>query len=312
MAEEISSISFQEDFIVWTELKIENNKIELERAVSESLPVSINFNTLQDASSHQQISDHLKTIIEKNNLSQFAARVSIPGYFALIKKIQLDSDIPVENFPDIAQYEFEKSIDDTVDQFMIYLPDYNRTIGKHQEKLAVGIRKNVLNFFDDIFKQLNIRIESISPNCFNVEDSFRKIYPDKNELSVLLGWQRRGHDVIISDGQNFVNYNFRPYNSNLDPIEQIEEEELLSSFDIILEEIKHPTVVEQPIYNIESIYCYGFHFKPEWLEMIKAQVTVPAHQIMINESSPYQIVSEKTDFSSDKIFQIFEPISNIF
>jgi hypothetical protein len=79
----------------------------------------------------------------------------------------------------------------------------------------------------------------------------------------------------------------------------------------MIEEIKQPSFLEKPLYDINSLYLYGFHFKPEWLEMLKAQVQIPVELFNFSESSAYQLSIDNTSATPEKIFQFIEPISNI-
>jgi len=309
---DISSIAFQEDFVTWTELTVDDKVINIKRAVSDSLPVSINFQSLKQPNVAEDVAAQLRTLVELKNLKTGKTRVTIPGRFAVIKKIVVDKSIPENQHQGLVNYEFQKSWKEDPQNYTIFLTNYKHDLESMNELLAVGIRKEVLKFFESVLEKAQLDAVSISPNCFTVDEFFRALHPNVHGDCLILGWQRRGYDVIVSNSQNFVNYSFRPYNSNLDPIEQIEEEELISGFDVLLEEIKHPPVVEKPLYDIQSVYFYGFHFKPAWLELMGAQVHTPLHLLNLDGSDSFRLAAESKEISAKEVFQIFEPISNIF
>lgn len=279
--------------------------------MNESLPVSINHQTVQQSSSVKQIANHLNALDQKDEHKPDSVRFTLPGNFSIIKKVLVDDSIPAENLPEMVLFEFEKSVETDARHYQIYLPDSVASRGNYREFFAIGIRKEVLEFFNNIIQTAQFDTESITPNCFPVDEFFRKLHPDIEGEILLLGWQRRGLDTIILDKENFINYTFRPYNANFNPIDQIDEEELLSGFDGLLEAIKHPAILDQPLYDIRRIYLYGIHFKAEWLEMIKAQINIPVQLFNLNQPMPFTLKTEE-EFSADRIYQYIESVSNIF
>ena len=239
-------------------------------------------------------------------------RFTIPGRFTIIKKIQVDEAIPADNYPEIVSYQFEKSWKESPDNYRIYLPRYNRQKNGYNEILALAVRKEVLSFFEEVAREANLELESLTPACFTVDEFFRTLHPSFDDEVLLLGWQRRGYDAVISDSQEFVDYQFRPYNSNLDAIEQVDDEEILSRFDALVEDLRQPTSIDKPLHEFSAIYIYGYHFQAEWLDFVRAQVQIPVHLFNLNESDIYHLAAESQEISSDRIYQIIEPVSNIF
>lgn len=312
MSLETSSISFQEDFVTWTDLSVEERVINIQRAVSESLPVSINYQNFQQSTTAKQIANQLIGLMQRYELSPGTVRMTLPGRFTVIKKVVVDQSIPKENYKELALFELENSLEEPQENFHVYMPEFTSDNADYRELLVVAIRKSVLEFFNEISETAKLNVQIIAPSCFTIDELYRKLHPGLEGQTLLLGWQRRGYDVIISDKNNFINYMFRPYNTNFDSIEQLDEGELLSSFDVLLEELKHPPVLQKPLYDIQSVLFYGFHFKNQWLDLIKAQVPMPVRIFNAENGSNYQIVNRSQDISDDQIFQMIESVSNIF
>lgn len=308
----ISSLSFQEDYILWTEASVRDNTIHLEKAVSESLPLSINYQTVGQAVSAKQVANHLRALVQKYELQPADVRFGIPPQFTIIKKIKVDDSVPVQNYREIAQFEMEKSWNIPSREFRIYLPDYSRKSGPYSEILVVAIRNSVLRFFEDVAQAAQFRLSSLTPYCFTIDEFFRTLYPNMEGEVLLLGWQRKGFDITICDKDNFIDYFYRSYNAGMQSIDQIEEEELFSGFDVIWEEIQQPPVLDKPLHRISSVYLYGYYFKPDWLEAIASRVNVPVKLLNPDESAHYRIESRNSEFSATRIYRIIESISNIF
>lgn len=312
MAKEVNSISFQEDFFFWTETAIENQIIDVKKAVSDSLPLSIDADTLEQSTSVKQIANQINAVAQKYELKSDKVRLTIPSRFSLIKKVTVDESIPEENYRDVVSMEFSSSWDESPENYHLYLPEYMRKRNGYKELLAVGLRKKVLEFFEKIGEEAQIGVESIAPTCFPVDEFFRTLYPDKEGQTLLVGCQRRGYDLLILDQINFLHYTFRPYTSNLDKIDQLDEEDVVSNFQSVFEELQHPPILENPVFHVNSIYFYGFHFKPGWLELIREEVNVPVDLLNFEKSSTFRLTTENSQVKTGEIFQFAEPLSNIF
>ncbi len=309
---DVNTIAFQEDFILWAQLSVEEDKLGVNRAVSESLPVSINHETIYQPQTVDAIAKGLVKIAEKNHLARGKVRFSIPGRFALIKKVHIDRDIDPQHYPEIVAYNLEKTWSEPRQNYSLFLPEYSQSVGRYREVLAVAIQNQVLEFFDRVAEKAALELESLTPNCFNVDQLFRRATPEFEEPALLLGWQRRGYEIIISDKKDLLYCTFRPYDMNLQPIEQIDDDELLSRFDALLEELRQPPNLETVLYDIKEIYFYGIHFKPEWLELLTAQVPLPMYLMNFDWSSNYSVNIQTQEINEKELYQFLEAVANIF
>ncbi|MBN2366301.1 MAG: hypothetical protein EH225_10110 [Calditrichaeota bacterium] len=308
---EIAGLSLREDSVLWTELARDEKLIHIKKTVFETLPVFINHKTMQLHSTTATLSKFLKDIIKNNNLSRQNIRVTIPGRFAIIKKIPVDKSIPAESVPELIFFEFEKSWEESPQNYHIYLPENMPVQNSSENILAVAIRKNTLDFFNKLLDQAGLSVEMISPSCFTVEELFKRFFPRSGGQSILLGWNRRGFDAIITDGEEFLNYFFRSYTINFDPIEKVTEYDLASSFSNIIFDIQNPTNLEHSLYDINNVYNFGYYFTPEWLEFMRSRIQLPINLFNYDVTSNFQITSEDSRVSSENIFKYIESLSPV-
>ena len=308
----INSVSIWEDALIWTQLSKDDTSIGIKRAVWETLPILINHQTIQDNNAIEQISSYLREFIKNHQFSKDNVLLNIPGRFAIIKYITLETNIPEKNFSDQVIYEFEKFWEESHSNYDIYLPNLGKSVDPEKQILAIAIRKNVLEFFKNIFKTAEIELESITTSCLSMDELFKNIFPNSSGQILLLGWQRRGFDAIIIDNQQFSNYLYRPYTTKLDPIEKVDEFELANGFSNLLYNLQHPSVLEMPIYEIQTIYNYGYFFKTEWLDFMRSRVQVPINLFNLDASTNFKLSLETEQLIPDQIFKIIEPISNLF
>ena len=293
-------------------MNIDGQTLHIRRAVSDSLPISINYQTIGQTSAVKQIANHLSAIAQKYELNPETVRFSIPARFSLIKRLPVDASIPAEEYPEIAAYSMEKYWGEKPENYHVYLPEYLIQRENFQEILLLAIRKEVLQFFEDVASQAQMNVEMVTPDCFPVEEFLRTIHPNLEGDVLLLGWQRRGYDVIISNSQNFLEYQFRPYNSELESIEQIEDNDLLSRFDVFIDELQQPSVLDKPRFQFKSIFMFGFHFKQEWIDPLQAQTSIPIRLFNLENTDVFRLAAESQEISSDRLYQMIQPISNIF
>jgi hypothetical protein len=312
MAMDISSLSFREDAIIWTELSTQDNSLLIKRAANDSLPLFLHHESIHQGITVSKIAHFISDFIKKNQFKVQNLKITVPGRFAVIKKILVDATISRENFSDLVSFEFEKSWDESPKNYSIYLPEYSRTRGPYKEILAVAIRNNVLKFFDSVFNKLNIEVKGISPSCFTIDEFFRAQIPNISGINLLIGFQNRGYDLILVDSHNFLKYSFRPYNNNMDQLSKIAAEEIISNFKKVVADIQKPPKLSEPLHDIQSIYLYGTYLNPHWSEMIHSKVQIPVQVFSFQNSSLYSIKQDSVEEVQKNIFRYIEPLSNIF
>jgi hypothetical protein len=101
-------------------------------------------------------------------------------------------------------------------------------------------------------------------------------------------------------------------NINLEPIEKVDEFELANGFSNLIYNLQHPSILAQPIYDIQTIYNYGYYFKPEWLDFMRSRVQTPINLFNFDASTTFKLSSDVDNITSEQIFKYIEPISNIF
>jgi len=306
---DIAAISLREDSLLWAEISHSNHIIQIKKAVFETLPVFINHKTIQERSTLPTLVSFLKELVKKNNLTTGIVHLTIPGRFAIIKKIAADASIPGENLTELVYFEFEKSWEESSQNYRIYLPEGKTLQNPDGEILAIAMRKKTLEFFDSIFTEAQLPLEVITPSCFSVEELFKAFFPKATGQNILLGWNRRGFDAIITDGQDFLNYFFRPYNIKLDPIEQVSEFDLANGFSNLIFDIQHPSIIEHSIYDIQTIYNFGYYFKTEWLDFMRSRIQVPINVFNFDVTTTFQITSLDSRITPEQIYRYIEPIS---
>lgn len=307
----VNSISLWEDSLIWTEVSRDDTSIEVIKAVRESLPIFINHKTIQQKTTTGKLTSFLTEFIKKYNLKRENVRITLPGRFTIIKKINIESSIPESNYHDLVLYEFEKIWEESSKNYNIYLPNTAQRGNTEKEVLALALRKNAYNFLIDLFSQSKIELEHISISCFTIDELFRAMFPNSSGQILLLGWQRQGFDTIITDNNSFINYHFRPYNANLDQINKVNEFELANAFSNLLYNLQQPSILEQPVYDIQTIYNYGYHFKPEWLEFMRSRVQTPINLFNFEASTAYKLSVIDQQLSPEHIYRYIEPISNV-
>jgi Tfp pilus assembly PilM family ATPase len=223
MSYKTNSISFHEDFVLWTDLILDENTIKLNKVVSDSLPRIIDHETINDSTFSTEITELIKTLRDINQFDAEKIRISLSNKFSMIKKIRVDKTIPAENFNDLVLFELDKSWEESSENYNIYLVEEIKKRESYTDLLVVIVRKNVLNFFENVFESANFEVEVITPSCFIIDEFYRKLYTVSPGEVLLLGWQRRGYDILISNENSFINYSFKPYNSDLDSIEQLDD-----------------------------------------------------------------------------------------
>jgi hypothetical protein len=308
---DIVSISFRDDSFILTELSKNENTIDIQRAVYKKLPLFINHKSIQESETIQQIASGLTEVSKDLNLQEKSVHVTIPGRFALIKKIFLDDSIPPDTIKNLVSFEFEKLWDESRQNYHVYLTEESSDKNKN-DILAVAIRKKTLEFYNSLFQEMEIDPEIISLSCFTIEELLKKAFPDSTGQSLLLGWQRRGLEAILSENEKFVSYRFQSYNKKYDPIETISEFDLANAFSSLLQELKKPKGLSEELFQIQTIYNFGYYFKPEWLDFMRSRTKIPINLFNFDTSSKYTLKISESAMNPEHVYRYIEPLSNAF
>jgi len=315
MAEIIQSISFQENKVSWVQASRNDTKINIGRTTESLLPFIINYDNIQKQGTSLQIANHLKTLAANHDLSMPNAlddvRFLLSAKFMFIKKIFLDAFISKDQIKEFVKAEYSQILTEPCDDYIIYLPEHSRETGKLTEILTVALKKSLFNFFKKIADEAELPLSQMSVNCLTIYDLFRKIFPDQIGQSLLANFTERGLELVICDEKHFLNFTFRPYSKSLQSIEHLEDEEVISGFNSVLNGIQSPDSIDRSLYSISKIYFYGNYFKPEWLEALEAQVNIPVQMFDPMQTRKWRIIADDPSFNPDQAYRLVDPFSNL-
>lgn len=315
MAEIIQSISFQENKVSWVQASRNSTKINISRTTESLLPFIINYDNIQKPGTSLQIANLLNTLASNHDLSAPNAldnvRFLLSARFMIIKKVLLDASISKDQAKEFVKAEYSQILTEPCDDYIIYLPEHSRETGKLIEILTVALKKSLFNFFEKIADEAKLSLSQMSVNCFTVHDLFIKFFPDHIGQSLLANFTERGFELSICDEKHLLDFTFRPYSKSLQSIEHLDDEEIISVFGSVLNDIQSPGSLDRSLYSISNIYFYGNYFKPEWLEALEAQVNTPVQMLDPMQTKGWRIIADDPSFNPDQAFRLVEPFSNL-
>jgi hypothetical protein len=94
-------------------------------------------------------------------------------------------------------------------------------------------------------------------------------------------------------------------------IENVTEFDLANGFSNLFFEIQQPRVLDQPLYDIQTIYNFGYYFRPEWLDFMRSRIQIPINLFNFDASTAYHINFTDPLLSHDEIYKFIESISSI-
>lgn len=312
MAEIIQSISFQENKISWIQASLNNTKVNITRVTESLLPFIINYDNIQKPSTPLQIANHLKSLASNQDISFENVRFLLSAKFMIVKKVRLDPLISKDHIKEFVKAEYSQILTEPCDNYIIYLNDQNRETNGSKEILTIALKKELFNFFKKIADEANFQLSQISINCFTVDNLFKMFFPDQIGQSLLVNFTERGYELIICDNKNFLNFLYKPYAKSLQPIEQLDDEEILSAFDSVVDEIQSPNKINNPLYSISQIFVYGNYLKAKWLEILDSQFSIPVQILNPMNNKEWRVIAEDPSFDPKNAYRFIEPFSNIF
>ena len=160
--------------------------------------------------------------------------------------------------------------------------------------------------------EANLPLNHIGFNCFSIDELYRRFFPSLIGQTLLVNFTERGYEMIVSDEKNFLSFGFKPYSKSLKSIDQLDEKEIFSMFNVKLEELQRPEAIDQPRYSVSQIYLFGSYFKAHWLEKLQNQCSIPLRILNPTDTTEWQIISEDQNFNSLEAYRYVEALSNIF
>jgi hypothetical protein len=315
MGDTINSICFKENNISWVQAEIDNSqRITIKKVVESPLPFIINYDNIQKPTTALQIANHIKSLANTHELSLQNMRFLLSAKFAIIKKIRVDQYIPLEQYSYLLRTELGNLLTGDIDDYLVYQPDYARDNESDslKEFLAVTIRKNFFTFIQQIDREANLSVTRINLNCFSIDEIYRRFFPNMMGQTLLVNFAERGFEFVISDESNFLNYIYKPYSKSLQNIDQLDEQEILSNFNTIVDHIQHPDIVDLPLYSFSHIFLFGRHLKSDWLNILKQEFSIPVKIFDPASTTEWQIVTTDENFKTSGAYRFVEPLSNIF
>jgi hypothetical protein len=98
----------------------------------------------------------------------------------------------------------------------------------------------------------------------------------------------------------------------MQPIGQLDDEEILSAFDSVVDEIQSPNKINNPLYSISQIFVYGNYLKAKWLEILDSQFSMPVQILNPMDNKNWRVIAEDPSFDPKNAHRFIEPFSNIF
>jgi len=313
MSEEIiQSISFQENRVNWLQAKLNGQKIEVQRAIDSLLPLAINYENVNKTTTAIEIANHLKSLVKSHDLEIGSSIFTIPGSYVFIKKIKVDEAISEDNYQEIAEYELGQQLGESLKDFFLYYPDYRNHKDSTIEILAIAFRQELFNLFQKVAEEAGLSLEQINVNCFTLDEFHRQLYPGEIGNTLLVNFTNRGFELTVVDEKRFQDYFFIPYSKSLQSIEQLDDENILSIFDSVLEEVQKNAPGSRPRYSISRIYVFGAYANPAWIDLLRSQTNIPIQLFDPLKSSERQVIVLEQGFNTSEAFRFVEPLSNLF
>ncbi len=307
----VHSFSFQENKVTWVYAERNNRVLTLRRAEESLLPVMINAENLERTATAIQVANHLSMLAREYDFQVRQGYFLLSPKFALVRPVALDKSIQHPQQVQYVRQEMCQTLTLPEDEYLIYVPDYQREKNNYLVRLGIGLNIQLYRFFQRVVEETGWQVTQLGLSSFALETLYRSAYPDLTDTSLLVNFTERGYELTLVDEKGFLDVFYRPYSRSMESIEQLEEESILSNFDAMLEEIQRPEPLVQPRYTITNILVFGSYFRPEWKDLLISQTTVPVQLFDLNKLRDWQLVFDDLELSQDSSFRFIEPIAQI-
>ena len=311
MADPIQSIGFQDHHLSWVEGNLSGNQIIIEKVLESELPIRLDATTFGAQTGALQVANHLKYLAKANEMILNEVRLSLPARMGLIKKILVDNSIPKEEYLALAHSELGYILDDPIDDFLVFMPEYERTAKTLKETMAVAVRKNIHQFFQKVAEEGEFHIHLLTLNAFTIDHLYRRLFCDQIGPVLLVNFTELGFEFIISDERNYIHNGFIPYTKELQSIQQIPEDQVLASFEAMMNDLKNPAIDEAFSFSFSRIYIFGAFLQNNWIDQLESMANVPVILMNPLESSHISVEVKAANFDAYNAHRFIEPLANL-
>lgn len=274
-------ISICKENLAWILLEERKDK-QIEIKLLDTIPFYpvLNYDNLLSQESRKTILETLGQSAKVLKFKDYDCYLTLDSSLAFIVKIPIDKRLNDIEFQEHIKWEFDTLMEgENYDDYFAYsMKLYYKKPGRPTAALTYFIKKSIITFFQNLFDDLNITLNSIDIDHFSIESVCKLNYTDfVNSNSILISVKNKLIEISLIIKGEFFNYRIIALNSTSEIIEAIEKElnligKQINELNISRVFINAPNLKQDALNSISSLL-------PNRIEVIN-----PFKKLILNKS----------------------------
>lgn len=292
-------ISFKENKLRLVEIENIGGQYQINNIIQKDAGLKFDFYSLSNniESNAAMVGRFIEETVESAGITSRDIAFILDSQSVLVKKIPLDSDIPIEEQKKQVYWEAGQFVYNSLDDYII---DYSSLVSRgrisHDELLVVIVRKKIIDFLTRIFKQTKLNIKIVDVDVFSAIRAIKANYEyQENEKIGLIDIGPESVKItLMTHGEYFLSSGFSFVETQQEKrVVTMPDEEQLSK--LISKELRRLILdhkIGKYVEDLNRIFFYGEKVQPRVVENLRN-----FYDLNISKVNPFR----KVRFASNKV-----------
>lgn len=281
----IVGVSIRDTALRLTEVSRANREIKVTRLAQGRARVPLHFSSFKDASLINKFAEDINRLYEVSDFQARHAVISLDSSLVAIKKIPVDVSLKGARLKDHVDWEVEQCVINPVADYSVAYEYYEP--GREQENAEVVVaivRKTVINFVKDIFRNTDLRLRAVDVDVFAAQRVVQENYQaPENGFIVLVDVRKENLQISLLKNDKFlvaqdIDYSLEDQNDAA----HMDHDYLAR---VIFKELRRLILdnkIGKDVEDMSAIYIYGDHVTARMVETLQN-----GHHLPIERANPF-------------------------
>jgi len=243
-----------------------------------------NFEAFADKNMPRQFAEDITRLYETQDFQMKQVAFSLDSRMVLIKKLPVDSQLDVDKIAPQLNWEVEQFAISPVKEYIVdYEPLKSNGTSANQDMLVVVVRKRIIEFLKEIFKNTDLHLKVIDVDIFSAHRALQLNYDYSNieKIGLIDVGERNIHFSILKERKYFLSQDV-----SFPAIAKNQEDRLDSTTRLISKELRRILLDHQlgeKVEDLNEIFLYGESVEDGILEGLQNK-----YDVRIERADPFR------------------------
>ena len=281
---EILGISLIDDQLRIVEGRRSSDEFNITQLAQGRTRHPFDFEAFADKNMPRRFAEDITRLYETRDFQMKQAAFSLDSQMVLIKKLPVDNKLDAEKIEPQVTWEVEQFAISPISEYIIdYEPLGSNGTAANQDMLVVIVRKKIIEFLKEIFKNTDLQLKVIDVDIFSAHRALQLNYDYNNveKIGLIDVGERKIHFSILKERKYFLSQDV-----TFPAIDKNQENRLDSTTRLISKELRRILLDHQlgkKVEDLNEIFLYGESVEDAVLEELQNN-----HDVRIERADPFK------------------------